>query len=143
MAEKKEIILCLDIGTKRIGVAKSDVLGMMAHALPMIARKSDEHAVQEIMNLVENEHVERIVIGLPRNMDGTLGPAAEMVQAFGSKVKEAISIPVEFWDERLSSVQAERFLIEKIDMSRAKRKEKIDSLAAQMVLESYMSAKGR
>lgn len=143
MSDKKEIILCLDVGTKRIGVAKSDALGVAAHALPMIARKSDEQAVRSVLELVKEEQVDRIVVGLPRSLDDSLGPAAEMAQSFAALLKKEVSIPMEFWDERFSSVEAERFLIEKADMSRRKRKSFIDSLAAQIVLQSYMEAKRR
>lgn len=143
MSEKKEIILCLDVGTKRIGVAKSDALGIAAHLLPVILRKTDEQAAREIADLVKAENVDRIVVGLPRNMDDTLGPAVEMVQSFTDQLKKQISVPVEYWDERLSTREAERFLIEEADMSRGKRKSKIDSMAAQIILASYMQAKRR
>lgn len=140
MAELKEIVLCLDVGTKRIGVAKSDALGVAAHALAMIERKSDAYAVKSVIDLIQEEGVARVVIGLPINMNDTLGPAAEMVKFFSDLLKKELSIPIEFWDERLSSKEAERFLIE-ADMSRKKRKTKIDSLSAQIILQSYMDAK--
>lgn len=143
MSEKKEIILCLDVGTKRIGVAKSDALGIAAHILPVILRKSDEEAVNAIVALVKGEEVGRVVIGLPINMDDTQGPAVDMVKFFARELKKQLSIPMEFWDERLSTQEAERFLIEKADMSRSKRKTKIDSLSAQIILASYMQSKGR
>ena len=140
MAELKEIVLCLDVGTKRIGVAKSDALGVAAHALAMIERKSDAYAVKSVIDLIQEEGVARVVIGLPINMNDTLGPAAEMAKFFSDLLKKELSIPIEFWDERLSSKEAERFLIE-ADMSRKKRKTKIDSLSAQIILQSYMDAK--
>jgi len=143
MSEKKEIILCLDVGTKRIGVAKSDALGIAAHILPVILRKSDEEAVNAIVALVKGEEVGRVVIGLPINMDDTQGPAVDMVKFFARELKKQLSIPMEFWDERLSTQESERFLIEKADMSRSKRKTKIDSLSAQIILASYMQSKGR
>src|SRR3990172_2617088 len=131
-----EIILCLDVGTKRIGVAKSDALGVAAHVLPKITRKSDEQAVKAISSLVKEEQAGRIVVGLPINLNDTLGPAAERVQSFADRLKKEVSVPVEFWDERFSTAEAERFLLE-ADLSRRKRKAKIDSLSAQIILQSY------
>ncbi len=135
-----EIVLCLDVGTKRIGVAKSDALGIAAHAFPMIERKSDDYAVKAVLDMIREEGVQRIVVGLPINMNDTMGPAAEMAKTFAALIQKEVTIPVEFWDERLSTAEAERFLID-VDMSRAKRKTKIDSLAAQIILKSYMDAK--
>ncbi|MBI4970955.1 MAG: Holliday junction resolvase RuvX [Candidatus Omnitrophica bacterium] len=135
-----EIILCLDVGTKRIGVAKSDALGVAAHAFPMIERKNDAQAVEAVLKLIQEEQVERIVVGLPINMNDTLGPASVMAKSFAGLIQQKTSVPVEFWDERLSTAEAERFLIG-LDMSRAKRKTKIDSLAAQIILKSYMDAR--
>ncbi len=142
MSDLKPVILCLDVGTKRIGIAKSDALGIAAHALPMIERKSDEQAVSEIAALIEREKVEKLVIGLPVRMNDSEGPAVTMVREFAGALKKKIRVPVDFWDERLSTAEAERFLIDEADMSRKKRKTKIDSLAAQIILQSYMRNKG-
>lgn len=141
MAEIKEILLCLDVGTKRIGVAKSDLLGVAAHSLTFVSRKNDDQAIGEIEKLVLEEQVAKIVIGLPLDLSGKMNIAAESVRTFADKLRNKITIPIEFWDERFSTAQAERFLIEEADLSRRKRKVKIDSLAALMILKSYMEAK--
>ncbi|MBI4398369.1 MAG: Holliday junction resolvase RuvX [Candidatus Omnitrophica bacterium] len=140
MSHCKPIILCLDIGTKRIGAAKSDALGVAAHALPKIDRTSDAHALSEVERMVREERVDKILMGLPLRTDGKEGgQAVEMVKNFAGQLQKKIRMPIEFWDERFSTAEAERFLIEEVDMPRKKRKSKIDSLAAQIILQSYMN----
>ena len=141
MTENPAILLGIDAGTKRIGVAKSDGLGVMAHFLPAIPGEDQDRAVRQIIELAREENVSKIIVGLPRNMNGSLGPSAAFVKKFGEKLAGESGIPVEYWDERLSTRQAERILIEEGDVSRKKRKTKIDSLAAQIILQSYLDAK--
>jgi putative Holliday junction resolvase len=136
-------ILGLDIGEKRIGVALSDPLGIMAGALAVIERTTDEAAVKQIVDLARKNEVERIVVGMPRSLDGNLGKQAQAVQSFVDLLKKRTDIPVVTWDERLSTVAAERTLLE-MGMKRDKRKKHRDSLAAAFILQGYLDrAKNR
>jgi putative Holliday junction resolvase len=128
-------ILAIDHGTKRLGLALSDELGVTAQPLPFV----EADRLERVVEIVRERQVARIVIGLPRNMDGTYGPAADAVRQFADRVRAIVSVPIETWDERLTTVQAERVLIEG-DVRRAKRKEKRDSMAAQLLLQSYLDA---
>ena len=132
-------VLALDHGTKRIGVAISDELQMIAQPLEFIPAQPAAAALSRILELVQEKDVERIVVGLPRNMDGTYGPAAEKVQEFVAALRAALSIPIQPWDERLTSVQANRSLIE-AKVRRKQRKEKVDKTAAALLLQSYLDA---
>ena len=130
-------ILGLDVGEKRIGVALSDPLGIMAGALTVIERTADEAAVKQIIDLARENDVERIVVGMPRSLDGSLGKQAQAVQSFVDLLKEHTKLPVVTWDERLSTVAAERTMLE-IGMKRNKRKNRRDSLAAAFILQGYL-----
>ena len=130
-------ILGLDIGEKRIGVSLSDPLGIMAGALTVIERTTDDTAIKQIIVLSRENEVERIVVGLPRSLDGSLGKQAQAVQTFVDLLKERTELPVVTWDERLSTVAAERTLLE-IGMKRDKRKKHRDSLAASFILQGYL-----
>jgi putative Holliday junction resolvase len=130
-------VIGLDIGEKRIGVALSDTLGIMAGALTVIERATDEAAVKQIINLTRENEVERIVVGMPRSLDGTLGKQAQTVQSFADLLEKSIDIPVITWDERLSTVAADRTLLE-MGMKRNKRKKHRDSLAAAFILQGYL-----
>jgi putative Holliday junction resolvase len=130
-------ILGLDIGDKRIGVALSDPQGMLAGALTTIERRDSAADIQAILNLVEKHGVERIVIGLPRSLNGSIGQQAEKVQAFSEMLGQKVDVPVESWDERLSTVAAERLLIE-VGAKRAKRKKHRDAIAASFILQGYL-----
>ena len=130
-------ILGLDIGEKRIGVSLSDPLGIMAGALTVIERKADEAALKQIIDLARENEVGCIVVGLPRSLDGSLGKQAQAVQSFVDLLKERTELPVVTWDERLSTVAAERTLLE-IGMKRDKRKKHRDSLAASFILQGYL-----
>ena len=127
----------LDIGDKRTGVALSDPLGIIASALTVIERTSDEAAVKKIIDLARENEVERIVVGMPRSMDGSLGKQAQAVQSFIDLLKEETRIPIVSWDERLSTVAAERAMLE-VGMKRDKRKKRRDSLAAAFILQGYL-----
>jgi len=130
-------VLGLDIGEKRIGVALSDPQGLLAGALTIIERRDSAADIQAILNLVEKHGVERIVVGLPRSLDGSIGQQAEKVQAFSEMLGQKVDVPVESWDERLSTVAAERLLLE-VGARRAKRKKHRDAIAASFILQGYL-----
>ena len=133
-------ILSLDIGTVRIGVATSDIMEIIASAYEVYRRKSFESDVAHIVNLVKELNVGEVVIGLPLKMDGSEGQSANMAKEFGEALKEQINVPIVYQDERLSTVSAERILIES-GMRREKRKDKIDSIAATIILQTYLDKK--
>lgn len=130
-----ERILGLDIGEKRIGIAVSDALGMTAQGLETYTRKGEDDAAY-IANKARELGTSTIVAGLPLNMNGTEGPAVQSVRAFMSEV-EALGPRVIFQDERLTTVSAERMLIE-ADVSRKKRRQVVDKLAAVYILSAYL-----
>ena len=130
-------ILALDHGTKRIGVAVSDDLKMIAQPLEFIAAEPFVKFLERLKEIIREKEVEMILIGMPRNMDGSYGPAALKVQEFAAVLKDALTIPIKTWDERLTSAQANRFLIQG-EVRREKRKEKVDKTAAAILLQSYL-----
>lgn len=132
-------ILALDIGDVRIGLAISDALGITANPLETYWRsKNDEQKdIAYIAKLAADKGVERIVLGLPINMDGTEGERVDKTRAFAQALGEATPIPLDFQDERLTTVTAERVLIEQ-GVRREKRKEVIDKVAATIILRTYM-----
>src|ERR1043165_3107818 len=132
-------ILALDHGTVRIGVALSDELKMMASPLEFIPAEPFADVLTRLKALVREKEVELIIIGMPRNMDGSYGPAAEKVREFATALKDAVAIPLKMWDERLSSTQANRMMAES-GVKRDKRKEKVDGMAAAIFLQSYLDA---
>ena len=132
-------ILGLDIGSKRIGVAISDALGIIAQAHSTLEREKCADIVELLKEIVKREGVEEIVVGLPLNMDGSYGSMAKEVISFSDNLKEKLNIPIKLWDERMSTIQVERLMI-KGDLTRRKRKKRIDKLAAQVVLQSYLDA---
>jgi putative Holliday junction resolvase len=133
-------ILALDHGTKRIGVAISDELGMIAQPLEFIPAHPLEEAFVRLKQIIEEKSVDEIIVGMPRNMNGTLGPAADKANEFIAQIKERFPQPVRDWDERLTTVQAQRILIEG-GTRRNKRKEKVDMMAAAILLQSYLDSK--
>ena len=135
-------IMGLDIGSHTIGVAISDELGITAQGLKTITRKSKEEDFEEISNIISQFEIGKIVVGLPRNMNGSLGKQAEMVLQWIKNLKEKIHLPMVTWDERLSTVEASRVLLE-ADVSRKKRKKAIDKLAAVIILQAYMNSMGK
>jgi len=130
-------ILALDPGTKRIGFALSDELGWTAQPLETFERKSLAADVAHIRELVRRHDVREIVIGMPVQLNGRLGPAAQSAQQFLEAVQAAVGIPVIAWDERLTTKAAEQMLIE-ADVSRKKRKGVVDRVAAALLLKSYL-----
>ena len=130
----------LDVGSKTVGVAISDPLGFTAQGLEIISIDEDkgEFGLERLTELVEQYKVDQFVVGLPKNMNNTSGPRVEASQAYGDLLTERYKLPVEYQDERLTTVAAERMLIEQADISRGKRKKVIDKLAAQLILQNYL-----
>jgi putative holliday junction resolvase len=132
--------LGLDIGDRRIGVALSDPLGMLASPLLVFERKDENTDVAAILQIVKSHNAEMIIVGLPQSMDGTIGPQAEKVKVFTAKLKEQSPVPVEFRDERLSTVTAKRMLEEAgIKKSGKRKKVEYDAVAAAVILQSYLN----
>jgi putative Holliday junction resolvase len=127
----------LDMGSHTIGVAVSDELGITAQGLKTLKRKSMEEDLKEIEMIVRQFEIGEIVVGLPKNMDGTIGKQAEIVLNWVKILMDRINIPVVSWDERLSTVGASKVLLE-ADLSRKKRKKVIDKLAAVLILQGYL-----
>ncbi|HVR35750.1 MAG TPA: Holliday junction resolvase RuvX [Methylomirabilota bacterium] len=132
-------VLAIDHGTKRIGIALSDELKMIAQPLEFIPAEPFAAFVERLKTILREKEVEQIVVGMPRNMDGSYGPAAQKVREFVTALKEAVTIPIQLWDERLTSAQANRLLIQS-DVRRDKRKEKVDKMAAAILLQSYLDS---
>lgn len=130
--------MCLDVGSHTIGVAVSDELGITAQGVKTIRRKSKDEDSKEIIKIIDQFDIGKIVVGLPKNMDGTLGKQAEMVFQWIKTIKEKIHFPVVTWDERFSTIEASKVLLE-ADLSRKKRKKVIDKLAAVLILQGYMN----
>ncbi len=132
-------ILALDHGTKRIGVAVSDEMKMIATPLEYIPAEPFAEFLARLREILREKEVELIIIGMPRNMDGSYGPAALKVQEFVAVVKNALTIPLKTLDERLTTVQAQRFLIQG-NVRRDKRREKVDKTAAAILLQGYLDS---
>lgn len=135
-------ILAIDHGTVRMGLAISDDLGMIAQPLEFIPAEPLDEFIAKLKTILTEKEVGEILIGMPRNMDGTYGPAAEKVREFIAKLKETIATPIRTWDERLTSAQANRLLIQ-ADMRRDKRKQRVDGAAAAILLQSYLDSKAQ
>ena len=133
--------MALDHGSRRIGVAVCDELKIFATPLEYIPADAMEKVIERLLQLIREKEVELILVGMPRNMDGTLGQAAEKVNAFITALSPAITTPIKKWDERLTSVMANRALLEG-NVRRADRKEKVDKMAAAILLQSYLDAQG-
>lgn len=131
--------LGLDYGDKRIGVALSDELGWTAQGLEVIHRKTLELDSERIAQLIEQYSVGEVVVGLPKNMNGSIGPRGELALAFAEQLRARIQVPIRMWDERLTTVSAERTLIE-ADVSRKKRKQVIDKMAASIILQNFLES---
>jgi len=133
-------ILALDHGTKRIGVAVSDETKTIAQPLEYIPAEPFADFLARLKKLLIAKEIDLVLIGLPRNMDGSYGPAAQKVETFVAVLKTAITAPIKTWDERLTSAQANRILIQ-ARVRRDKRKEKVDKMAAAILLQSYLDGK--
>ena len=132
-------ILALDHGTKRIGVALSDQLKMIAQPLEFIPAEPFGDFLARLRELIRTKEVELILVGMPRNMDGSYGEAAGKVREFVTVLKETVAVPLQLWDERLTSAQANRVLIDG-NVRRMDRKEKVDKMAAAILLQSYLDS---
>lgn len=128
-------IMGLDFGSRTIGVAVSDALLMTAQGIKTIRRSSKE--LEELGKIIEEFEVEEIILGYPKNMNGTLGPRAQETEEFAQVIEKEFALPIKLWDERLSTMGAERSLLE-ADLSRAKRKKVIDKMAAVFILQGYL-----
>lgn len=135
-------VIGLDLGDKTIGVAVSDGLGITAQGLTTVLRRSNSKDMEALKAYIDEYEAGEIVVGLPKNMDGTLGPQADKALAFAEKLKAEFGLPVVLYDERLTTSLVQRALIE-ADVSRAKRKKVVDMLAAQVILQGYLDRKKR
>lgn len=133
-------IMGLDVGSKTVGVAISDPLGFTAQGVEIIKidEEAGEFGFDRLGQLVKEYKVDKFVVGLPKNMNNTEGPRVEVSKSYGDKIADLFDIPVDYQDERLTTVQAERMLVEQADVSRGKRKKVIDKLAAQLILQNYL-----
>jgi putative Holliday junction resolvase len=134
-------ILALDHGTKRIGIAVSDELKIIAQPLEFVPAEPFAVFLKRLKELLAEKEVEMVLVGMPRNMNGSYGPAAAKVEEFVAALRVAVTVPITTWDERLTSAQANRFLIQG-NVRREKRKEKVDKMAAAILLQSYLDGLG-
>ncbi|HEY2422059.1 MAG TPA: Holliday junction resolvase RuvX [Neobacillus sp.] len=135
-------ILGLDVGSKTVGVAISDELGWTAQGLKTlkINEEKQEFGFAEIGQLINEYGVSQVIIGFPKNMNGTVGPRGVASQQYANEVEKLFAVPTVLWDERLTTIAAERVLLE-ADVSRKKRKKVIDKIAAVMILQGYLNSK--
>lgn len=135
-------ILAVDYGDARTGIAISDLLCSLVGSTTVIHSRKDEKTLAEIVRLVKENGVGEIVVGLPRNMDGTEGSRAALCREFSAKVEEATGLPVKLWDERRTTVEAHNILSAH-NYHGKKRKETVDAVAASLILEGYLAFRGR
>lgn len=138
-------LLGLDVGSKTVGVAESDPLGWTAQAVEIIPidEEAGEFGLERVAQLVKSRSVAGFVIGLPKNMNNTEGPRVEASHHYGDLLVEKFSLPIDFQDERLTTVEAHRMLVEQADISRRKQKKVIDELAATLILQNYLDRHGK
>lgn len=138
-------LMGLDIGSRTVGVSMSDLLGWTAQGVEIIRINEDrsDFGIERVKELVKEYEVTGFVLGLPKNMNNSLGPRAEAAQKYGELLVETFGLPIDFQDERLTTVEAERMLVEQADTSRKKRKKVIDKLAASLILQNYLDGKGK
>lgn len=135
-------ILAVDYGTVRIGLAISDPNAFLAQSLDVLRRKSDDDAIEQIALVVREREISEVVVGLPLNMNGSVGEKAQTCRQFALQLEERIRIPVQLFDERLTTVAAQRSLIEQ-DVRRSKRKQVVDAVAATVLLQTYLDFRNR
>lgn len=135
-------IMGIDYGDARTGVAISDLLCSIVGSTTVVPSRNTEKAIADIVRLATENAVGRIVVGLPRNMDGTEGPRAELCRAFAAKLEEASGLPVTMWDERRTTVEAHSILSQH-NYHGKKRKQTVDAVAASLILEGYLNSLGR
>jgi putative Holliday junction resolvase len=132
-------VLALDHGTKRVGLAISDEMGMIAQPLTFLPAEPIAALLEGLKKVIAEKNVDQILVGIPRNMDGSYGPAAEKARKFVEQVKATVTVPIRTWDERLTSVQANRDMIQG-GLRREQRKLKADQTAAAILLQSYLDS---
>ena len=134
-------VLGLDLGNRTLGMAISDFLGILANPIGTFRFEDQDldSALEETKRVIKENQVEKIVLGFPKNMNGTEGPRCEIVKEFAEVIKEQLNLPIQFWDERLSTVAAHRAMLE-ADLSRAKRKKIVDKIAAVYILQGYLDS---
>ncbi|SFF42409.1 putative holliday junction resolvase [Paenibacillus algorifonticola] len=131
----------LDYGDRNIGVAVSDPFGWTAQGVEVVKKRRDNGELDRLAELAQQYEVSEIVLGLPKNMNNTIGPRGEISIEFAEQLRQKLHLPVHLWDERLTTVAAERTLIE-ADVSRKKRKLVVDKMAATLILQNYLDSKG-
>lgn len=138
-------LMGLDVGSRTVGVAVSDALGWTAQGVEIIRINEDEEqfGLDRVGELIASHDVQGFVVGLPKNMNNSLGPRAEASKRYGEMLTARFNLPVDFEDERLTTVEAERMLVEQADTSRRKRKQVIDKLAAGLILQNYLDRHGK
>ena len=137
-SERREVrILALDVGSKRIGLAVSDPLGITAQGLEVLIRKNPQADLERLVEVARQWGVQKIVVGLPRHMDGRLGSAAPQILELVEVLQKTLGVEVVTWEERLTTVEAERVLIQ-ADVSRRRRRQVVDQLAAVLILQNYL-----
>ncbi len=133
--------MSLDVGTRTIGIAVSDLMGMIANGVETIRRTSEKKDYERIAQLIKEHEVDTLVVGYPKNMNGTIGERAQACEAMAHKLEDMFpEVKVVLWDERLSTVAAEKVLVD-ADMRRNKRKKIIDMMAAVVILQNYLDSK--
>uniref|UniRef100_A0A7C3V5C2 Putative pre-16S rRNA nuclease n=1 Tax=Desulfobacca acetoxidans TaxID=60893 RepID=A0A7C3V5C2_9BACT len=135
-------ILALDVGQKRIGLAISDPLGLTAQGLAVLERQDWDKDLARMLEIARPYKVQEVLVGLPRHMDGRLGEMAAEILALGRALAEALGAELATWDERLTTVEAERLLLQ-ADMSRKKRRQVVDQVAASLILQAYLDGRGK
>ncbi len=142
-ANPREVrILALDVGEKRIGLAVSDPLGLTAQGLGILTRQDWDRDIARLVEIARPYRVKEVLVGIPRHMDGRLGEQAEENLALAQALGEALGAKVATWDERLSTVEAERILLQ-ADLSRRKRRRVVDQVAASIILQAYLDGRPR
>ena len=138
-------ILGLDVGSRTVGVSVSDPMGGTAQGVEIIRINEDEKefGLKRLGEIIKEKQAKSVVVGLPKNMNNSEGPRAEAARNYAKMVEEHFELPTDFQDERLTTVQAERMLIEEADVSRKKRKQVIDKIAAEFILQNYLDANGK
>lgn len=143
---KYQRIMGLDVGSKTVGVAVSDLMGWTAQGVETVRidEEKGDYGLNRIQELMKIHNVQTVVIGLPKNMNNTIGPRAQASLDYGERLKAMVpSLTVDYQDERLTTSQAERMLVSEADVSRKKRKQVIDKLAAVIILQNYLDAQGK
>ena len=138
-------VLGLDVGSRTVGVAVSDPMGWTAQGVEIIRINEDEaeFGLERLGEIIKAKQVKGVVLGLRKNMNNSEGPRAEAARRYAKMVEDTFGLPTDFQDERLTTVQAERMLIEEADVSRKKRKQVIDKIAAEFILQNYLDANGK